>query len=352
MAVDLAVALLALTTSTAVRALVQGNSPSQQDLAGFTAEVAAELINHAGQSKAVDYGPALVRIERQLAAIPDREYNQHIAAGRRFLQDLPVSWRKARERAEIIRDARAEFVRASAIASESGAVHKLVVAEVAIAGCWLWVPSLPDVQRTLNTARQKLEAELRGAFPTTLMVRDYIDILKLSRELGAVPTHWSIPVDPSEVPGIDAVLSVRANAKKWAYCLGLWAKAGKASSGSANGTTAAVELHNEHLASVDAWLGAQSVSRSTPLTTDLRTVYKGQRLNATLWTPTRGRVALKIGEPSGGYTKPVVAFLVPGTTPPALAAPPAAAPRGQAIDYSTIDFSKLILGSPPSRRSP
>lgn len=89
--------------------------------------VAHALATHAGQSKAPDHGPALARIERQLAAVPDREYRQHIAAGRRFLQDLPVDWRTKKERARIIRDARVEFVRASAIASELGDVRKAVV---------------------------------------------------------------------------------------------------------------------------------------------------------------------------------------------------------------------------------
>jgi hypothetical protein len=314
MAVDLAAALLAITASTVVRALVQGASLSDQDWAGVAGSVAHALATHAGQSKAPDHGPALARIERQLAAVPDREYRQHIAAGRRFLQDLPVDWRTKKERARIVRDARAEFVRASAIASELGDVRKAVVAEVAIAGCWLWVPSLPDVQRTLEAARLKLETALLGTGGKSV-VRDYIDVLQLCRGCGAVPAHWSIPVEPREVPSIDAVLSVSADDKKWAYSLGLWAKVGNAT-GSASGTTATVELHNEHWPSADVWLGAQVVSRLT--TTDVRTIHKGQRLNATLWTPVRGSVAVKVGQPSGAYTAPMVAFLVPGSTTPAL----------------------------------
>ncbi|MFD1940027.1 hypothetical protein ACFSKW_52080 [Nonomuraea mangrovi] len=319
---DLAVALLALAASTVVRALVQGAWLSEQDWAGAAAGVANALITHAGQSKTPDHGPRLARIEGRIAAIPDRiydrRYDQHIAAGRRFLQDLPMNWRTTQERADIIRDARAEFVRASAIASESGAVHKAVVAEVAIAGCWLWVPSLPDVQRTLNAARHMLEASLLDT-PSALVVRDYIDVLKLSRGYGAVPAHWSIPVDPAKLSGIDAVLSVRADARRWAYCLGLWARAGGAS-GSANGTTATIELYNEFWPEVDVWLGAQSVSRFTMSHNDIYIVRKGQRLNATLWSPARGRVALKADLQTRGYTNPMVAFLVPGNTFPALRA--------------------------------
>lgn len=97
---------------------------------------------------------------RKLDAIPAREFSQHMTAGCRHLQDLPASWRTKQDRRDLIRDARGEFVRASAIAGNMGDTQRQAAAEVAIAGCWLWVPSMQDFTNTLDKARLMVETEL------------------------------------------------------------------------------------------------------------------------------------------------------------------------------------------------
>ena len=131
-----------------------------------------------------------------------------MTAGCRHLQDLPASWRTNQDRRDLIRDARGEFVRASAIAGNMGDTQRQAAAEVAIAGCWLWVPSMQDFTNTLDKARLMVETELLfrpiGAF--SVLSSAYNDIVTACKayRVPAALNAGSLIVpgnDSSPIPG-------------------------------------------------------------------------------------------------------------------------------------------------------
>lgn len=360
MAVDLAVALVALTAAPAMMQLVRGEVPTGDDWAGVAGGIANALLTQTS-----DQSTALARIEQQVGALPAREYQQYMAAGRRFLHDLPVSWRKKTDRADIIRDARGEFVRASAVAQQMGDAYRTALAEVAIAGCWLWVPSLPDAQRTLGEARKILEeAVLNEAGPG--MVRAYIDVLRLCQAYGEEPPAlraglvWlsrdrEVPADPATVPTVPAVLTVNAETGELVHCLGVWVQVSNIAAGQPGGwTSVAVAVTNEswpqiHISLAAVWpplVSPQRMLRAPqpepdhlpPLVDRFldnlfgipntppqdQPVTQGAHLATTLWTqPVAGAswLAVMVRLPPrrlGALRGPSIAFLVPGPQPGAL----------------------------------
>jgi hypothetical protein len=135
-------------------------------------------------------------------------YRQHMASGNRMLRDVQ-EWRTPKERRRIIDNAKTEFIRASGTAEALGSSDLLITAELAIAGCWFLLSSLPDVQRTLSAARETAEMGnvLDGKRAT---VNRYRQLLYLCRVFGAVPNYWAIPIDPTSMPPVGAVLAVTA----------------------------------------------------------------------------------------------------------------------------------------------
>lgn len=269
MALDPFGALATLADSKAVQQLVSGEAPTIEDWALVAGGVVAALLTPMrGQSKTLgSIDKALASIEQQLSALPNTEYQQHIMAGERFLRDLPVSWRKEDDRADIIRDARGEFVRASAVAQQIGNAYLRALAEVAIASCWLWVPSLPDVQGTLGGARKILEEGVLNRADLK-MVRAYIDVLRLCQAYGetgpvlrrgspSLRAEQALPVDPAAVPAVPAVLAVNAETGQWVYCLGVWVRVGNVTLGKPGGwTSVEVDVMNERWPMVHVHLTA------------------------------------------------------------------------------------------------
>jgi hypothetical protein len=149
-----------------------------------------------------------------------------MAAGCRHLRDLPKSWRSKRDRRDLIRDARSEFVRASAVAGQMGDIQRQATAEVAIAGCWLWVPSMPDVTNTMDEARLLVEKDLlfrtTGAF--SALSSSYRDIVALCNayKVPATLNAGSLIVPSNESPPIPgARVAVRVVHSQPIWCAGI-----------------------------------------------------------------------------------------------------------------------------------
>jgi hypothetical protein len=155
MAIDLAITLAAIAARAVVAQLVRGDDLGRDGWAGVAGDVAGALVTSSGRW---DRGPqpGLPVLSRKLDDVPAREFDEHMAAGRRHARDLADEWRTDRDRLGMIRDARHEFVRAFGIAEHMSDPYRQAVAEVAIAGCWLWVPSLPDVRKALDAAQTAL----------------------------------------------------------------------------------------------------------------------------------------------------------------------------------------------------
>lgn len=198
MAVDLALALSGLAAQAIVTRFVQGSPFDRDGWANVAGQVVKAMIDtsHAQES-------TLQQLGQKIDDIPRREYDEHIAAGRRYLREVTPQWRTARDREDMIKDARGEFVRASAIAEVRNDLLRQVTAEVAIAGCWLWVPSLNDVKNTITNARTLLEQELLygATFPRSWNWDDnsdpyrgifqahaaYADVVAMARGYGEQP---------------------------------------------------------------------------------------------------------------------------------------------------------------------
>ncbi|WP_033281957.1 hypothetical protein [Streptomyces sp. NRRL F-525] len=230
MAMELAIALGALVARTAVAQLVAGQAMDNAVWAGAASQVVDVLVSTAtrqesgfqqlGQGFDV-LGRKIDAVGKQVGDIPGREFEEYMAAGRRYVRDLPDTWRSARDRRGLIQDARREFVHAYGIAEHMRSPHRQALADVAIAGCWLWVPSLPDVRKTIGAARQILETELlRGS---TLPTKSYADVLYLCRSYGEQPRTAGKPVlhAPGQAPTPLARLAVRAPYGSWVACAGI-----------------------------------------------------------------------------------------------------------------------------------
>ncbi|GII88749.1 hypothetical protein Ssi03_67390 [Sphaerisporangium siamense] len=227
MAIELAVALGVIAARTAVAQLIRGAYLSNDDWAGVAAQVVDALITTAtGQRSGFQqvgqrldqFGRQIDDLGRRIDALPAREFDNHMAAGRRYVRDFPDSWRTAQDRRELVRDARHEFVRAFGVAERMKDAHRQALADVAIAGCWLWVPSMNDVTKTVGAARRILEQEiLFGAAP---LAASYKDVLSLCKALGERPASTGLPVIPrsGQAPTPGARLAVTAVQGHWVGC--------------------------------------------------------------------------------------------------------------------------------------
>jgi hypothetical protein len=243
MAVELAVALAAIATKAIVTQLVQGAPPSQGAWADVAGQVAETLVNSAARQESgiqrlesgiQRLGQQIDQVSQQVNEIPIREFGQHMAAGSRYVQDLRPAWRKKQDRRDLIHDARQEFVTAGSIAKQSNDLRRQALAEVAIAGCWLWVPSIDDVRNAAGLARQLLEREiLYGTYsppPRWASVRglpwtgadtpvgDYIDVVRFCKAYGERSAYAAVPLGSSP----EARLAVRAALDSWVECADVW----------------------------------------------------------------------------------------------------------------------------------
>jgi hypothetical protein len=104
-----------------------------------------------------------------------------MSAGVRFMSDLPVAWRTDEDRRDLIHDARAAFVHATAVAHQMSDVRLQVKAELAVASCWIWVPSVPDVRRTLEHTDALLVEEIKNPQVTAGILELYKSVRTLRR---------------------------------------------------------------------------------------------------------------------------------------------------------------------------
>ncbi|MBB5121002.1 hypothetical protein AF335_20050 [Streptomyces eurocidicus] len=201
MAMDLAIGLAALAARTVVVQLIQGQSMSDAAWAGVAGQVVDVI---AGSAARQDSG--LQRIQERMAA------------GRRYVRDFPDSWRSGKDREHLTRDARREFVHAYGIAEQMGSPVRQALADVAIAGCWLWVPSLRDVRKTVGAARQVLEDEI--LYGSSLPTTSYRDVIRLCKAYGEEPAITADPLIPrwTRPPAPGARLAVRAKYGHWVSC--------------------------------------------------------------------------------------------------------------------------------------
>jgi len=218
MAIELAIALAAIAARTVVAQLIRGDGMDSDGWASVAADVAGALVTApVRQDRGLGQLPAIDRIGRQLDGVPRREFEEHMAAGRRYVRDLPDTWRTQQDRLRLTRDARHEFVRAFGIAERMNDPYRQALAEVAIAGCWLWVPSLPDARKAMGAARRILEPEIvRGGSSATAA---YSDVLALCRAYGE--QHDPV-VAPSDA-GTDrpVPLSAQLTYDGWVGCAGI-----------------------------------------------------------------------------------------------------------------------------------
>jgi hypothetical protein len=225
--IELAVALSAIATKAAVTQLIQGGPMSRGDWAGVAGQIVETVINtSARQESGIQrLGQDIDKVSQQISEIPTREFDQHMAAGRRYLRDLPAAWRTDEDRRELIRDARAEFVQAVAIAELGNDLQRQALAEVAVAGCWLWVPSIDDVRNAAGQARRLLEREIlfanypwpRGIAP---LVGDYIDAVTLCKAYGERSAQATLPMRRSRW----GRLTVNAALDQWIECSDIWVR--------------------------------------------------------------------------------------------------------------------------------
>jgi hypothetical protein len=235
MPIELAAALAGIATRTLVIKLLDGNRPDPNAWAGIAGQIvetivgatsrqASELDELGGKVDAL--GGKVDALGWKVDALPAREFGQHMTAGCRHLRDLSVSRRTRRDRRDLIRDARGEFVRASAVAAQMRDIQRQATAEVAIAGCWLWVPSIPDVTNTLDNARILVEKELLfgavGAFSG--LSSSYRDIVTLCKSYRVPATLNAGPLivpsnESSPIPG--ARVAVRILHSEPIWCAGI-----------------------------------------------------------------------------------------------------------------------------------
>ncbi|KOU39312.1 hypothetical protein [Streptomyces sp. WM6378] len=231
MAIELAVALGALAARAVVAQLIQGRPMDNADWAGVATQVVDVLVTtstrqesdvHQLGQKFTELGRKVDLVGEEVRKIPGREFEEYMAAGRRYVRDLPDAWRSRKDRRELIRDARREFVHAYGIAEHMKSPQRQAVADVAIAGCWLWVPSLPDVRKTIGAARGILEKEM--LYGTSLPTKSYADVLYLCKRYGEQPANAGkpiLPATPGRPPTGGARLAVRVKYGDPAVCAGV-----------------------------------------------------------------------------------------------------------------------------------
>ncbi|MFD9821412.1 hypothetical protein [Streptomyces violascens] len=231
MGIELAVALGVLAARTTVAQLIQGQAMDNAAWAGVASQVVDVLVSTSTRQESglqqlggmvTELNVKVDRLGEVVAGIPGREFEEYMAAGRRYVRDLPDVWRSDRDRRELIRDARREFVHAFAIAEHMKSPERQAVADVAIAGCWLWVPSMNDVKKTIGAARQILEKEM--LYGTTLPTKSYADVLYLCKRYGEQPAIAAKPIAPERPgrpPTAGARLAVRMDYGRPVVCAGV-----------------------------------------------------------------------------------------------------------------------------------
>jgi hypothetical protein len=227
----MAAALATVAAKTVVGQLVQGTPMTRDSWAEASRQIIDAL---AGQSSRQAAG--FDRLSRQIGEIPVREFNEHMAAGRRHLRELPRDWRDEKDRDALIHDARIEFVRAYATAQQLADAQRKALAEVAIGGCWVCVGSLPRAQDAFRSAREVLEQRiLSGAEGAGQDVKaDYAGVLELCKLYGERPAMTALPAaaavqaaDRRLMPLVPwARIAVWAVTDQWVECVGIELKAG------------------------------------------------------------------------------------------------------------------------------
>lgn len=235
MPIFIAATLLDFATRALVLKLMEGKRVDPSAWAGLSGQFVSALVTAAyrqdSELKELDrkvdvLGQKIDVLGRKLDAIPAREFSEHMVAGCRQLRDLPVSRRTKQDRRDLIRDARSEFVRASAIAENMGDIQRQAVAEVAIAGCWLWVPSIQDFTDTLDKARVMVETELlfRGTGAFGALSSSYRDVVAACKayKVPAVLNAGSLIVSGNEFSPIpEARVAVRGVHGQRTWCAGV-----------------------------------------------------------------------------------------------------------------------------------
>ncbi|UOZ03307.1 hypothetical protein [Amycolatopsis sp. WQ 127309] len=189
-------------------------------------EVIKAIIDHVGDKELedkitsgfADIDNQLRDLRIQIGRIPLREYDKHMAAGRRHLQDV-MDTQEYFDRRQTIQNAKAKFIVASAVAEVKGDLERRLLAEVAIAGCWYALESQEGLYKTLKATREAAETGVLDG-DRAIIVR-YSHILRLCRNLGIVPVHWAEPLDPQLMPGIKATIPMVAVVGTSAYLLGV-----------------------------------------------------------------------------------------------------------------------------------
>ncbi len=245
---ELAVALVAVGTKTVVSQLIQGAPVTRETWAEASRQIIDALVSHSSRQDAgfdrisgqIDrVSRQIDRVSRQIDDISMREFNEHMAAGRRHLRDLPVDWRTESDRRELTHDARIEFVRAFATAEQMKDAQRQALAEVAIGGCWLWAGSLRDAQGTFGKAREVLERTIifgprtPSLFNSSVtaddpsLIADYVNMLKLCKQYGERPATTALPETRNREASDGARIVVYALTDRWVECAGIELKIGQ-----------------------------------------------------------------------------------------------------------------------------
>jgi hypothetical protein len=220
MAIETALTLAAIAAARPVVTGLISAFGAPDALAAAGGEIVAALLTSSSR-QSLTVQRDLAQVNAKLDAVPVREFEQHMAAGRRYLRDLPMAWRTPEDRRELIRDARGEFIQAFAVAERMSDAHRQALADVAVAGCWMWVPSPLDVLNTVRHARLLLEDRiLAGAYRLT---SSYRDVLVLAKACGEQPARTGRPIVPwsSLAPKHGARIAVRAVSGAWVGCAGV-----------------------------------------------------------------------------------------------------------------------------------
>lgn len=246
MAIELAVALGAIAVKTIISELIRDSAWDSSTWALVATQVVDAVVTvpnrpDAGVQRVGQRLDALGRqietVGRKVDAIPAREFDEHMAAGRRYMRDLRDEWRGAKARRGLIERTQHEFVRAFGIAETMKDPSRQALADTAIAGCWLLVPSMSDVIQTIGAARRILEEEL--LFGATLPTGSYADVVSLCRAYGESPSWTGDPIaalNGPPTPGARVAVTVAYG--RWTGCAGVEMRVNPAGAGGDRAPTA------------------------------------------------------------------------------------------------------------------
>lgn len=131
--------------STAVKALVKGETPDRDAWASAAGAVISVLLSQQHETNVT-----LRRIEEKVDRLALQSYEGPLRAGMRFLADAQPEWREWPERKKYLDDARGRFFDAAAVAPDP---LSAAIAEWHVAIAWLLSGSLPDSLFALERAR-------------------------------------------------------------------------------------------------------------------------------------------------------------------------------------------------------